>query len=110
MGKYFSHDDVFPIIAAKIHQLFDGQTNEYVSHDAIVAALIQDRECLGIIRAAQKNDELDRDRQWFAAKMVAWFSQRYTIGSNSFVDQFDRTKISDKCAYRPTRPRHAGKT
>jgi hypothetical protein len=36
-----------------------------------------------------------------AINMVAWFSQRITVGNSPWAARFERTKIDYRCAYKP---------
>ena len=45
--------------------------------------------------------ELPQTAEWTAHNMVAWFSQRITVGESDWADQFERQKTDGKWAYRP---------
>ncbi len=42
----------------------------------------------------------DRTADWIAHNMVAWFSQRITVGESDWAARFDREKRNGKWAYR----------
>jgi hypothetical protein len=95
----WSDDDVFPVIARAIETLSARQSG-YVSHDTIVAQLLGDAEALSYIDAARAGDVADRTREWVVHNMVAWFSQRITVGDSPWGTRFDRQMLEDKWACR----------
>jgi hypothetical protein len=99
MEASWSHDDVFPLIARAIETL-SAQRPGYASHDAIVSQLLSDPQALSCIDAARTGEAADRTRGWLAHNMVAWFSQRVTIGVSPCAAHFDRRKLQGKWAYR----------
>jgi hypothetical protein len=99
MGQYFSLPEVFPLIARIIverHLV----TGDYVSHDEIAAALLNDPDSASIL-ARVETSELDAEPKPIAANMVAWFSQQVTVARNEWAGGFDRIKRGGKYAYRP---------
>lgn len=71
---------------------------DYLSHALLVSALLDSKEARPLIEAiAQKNG---RDVAWTAANLSAWFSQRYTVGKNSYSSLLERQKIDGAWAYR----------
>ncbi len=99
MDTGWSHDDVFPAVARAIEAL-NSQQFAYADHDAIVAHLLNDSEVRSYIDAARSADEADRSPEWIAHNMVAWFSQRITVGDSPWASRFERQKINGKWAYR----------
>lgn len=93
--------DVFPIIAAKIERLSASRPG-FVPHDAIVEAVLADPEAAAIVETAH-HAEPERSPEWLAHNMVAWFSQRISMGESEWADRFDREFIDGKWAYRPRR-------
>lgn len=92
---YFSHADVFPIIAEIIESL-SGPSRDYVTHDRIVEAMLQHPKA----RLVLDNCPEDKTREWWALDMVAFFSKVYTEGRSAWSSQFERTEIDEKYAYR----------
>lgn len=99
MDNHWSQQDVFPIIARGIETTC-GQSAGFVTHDEIVTFLLNDSEAIGHIDTACEASEARHSREWMAHNMVAWFSQRITIGDSDWSDRFDREKINDKWAYK----------
>jgi hypothetical protein len=95
----WSHDDVFPNVARAIETL-STQHAGYAEHDAIVAQLLTDPEAMARIEVARESDLIGHPPEWIAHNMVAWFSQRITVGDSDWADRFDRQKINGKWAYR----------
>ena len=73
----------------------------YVTHDQITSSLLSGIEGSTLISAARDKLDEDRTAEWIAHKMVAWFSQRITVGESDWAGRFDRQKIDGKWAYRP---------
>ena len=96
----FSQQDTEPLIAALIRQL-TGDPPDYVTHDALVAALLADPAGRRLIARARELQGDDRSREAIAANMVAWFSQRITTRLTPYTRDFDRRKIAAAWAYRP---------
>jgi hypothetical protein len=101
MEAQWSHDDLFPIIAQAIDDLY-AQSRRLVGHDAIAAFLLKDSEASNHIAAACEASETERSRDWVAHNMVAWFGQRITVGESKWSNRFERQKINGKWAYKPT--------
>lgn len=91
--------DVFPIIAKTIEDI-SASTPDFVTHDQIVETLLGDSEAVEIIEQAHCAQP-DRTREWLAHNMVAWFSERISVGQSDWADRFEREKIDGKWAYRP---------
>jgi len=100
MEAKWSHDDVFPIIARAIDELYGGHQS-FVEHDAIVDFLLNDSAAQNHIDAALARAETERSREWVAHNMVAWFSQRITVGESDWAPRFQRQQIRGKWAYKP---------
>ncbi len=96
----FSQQDTEPLIAALIRQL-TGDPPDYVTHDALVAALLADPAGRRLIARARELQGDDRSREAIAANMVAWFSQRITTRLSPYTRDFDRRKQAGAWAYRP---------
>jgi hypothetical protein len=93
--RYFSHADVFPIIAEIIESL-SGPSRDYVTHDRIVEAMQAHPKA----RLVLDNCPEGKTREWWALDMVAFFSKVYTEGRSPWSSRFERTEIDDKYAYR----------
>ena len=95
----WKHNEVFPIIARLIgeeHQRHD----RFIVANEIAARLLQDGEARAIIDAARQQQQ-EWSLKHTAANMVAWFSQRFTIGESPYTRAFERTRVDDQWAYRP---------
>jgi len=95
----FSHSEIFPLIARLIVRAPSDSTG-FVSHDAIVSAILADTEGAAIVIRARTTSSWTDDRS-VASNMVAWFSQQITVGRSPWVDFFDRERQDDAWAYRP---------
>ncbi|WP_129633832.1 hypothetical protein [Candidatus Oscillochloris fontis] len=99
MTPSFSQDDVFPIIRRIITAIYR-EKRDFVTHDEIVAALLNDPSGHREVILAQKVRTNETEER-VAANMVAWFSQRITVGASVDQNSFERKKIRGKWAYRP---------
>jgi hypothetical protein len=94
---FFSHDEVFPIIAEVIESEF-AESRDYVSHDRIVDALLKHKEAEPIIASCPQDKS--KPASWWAHCMVAWFSKVFTDGRSDWDARFKRNKIGGKWAYK----------
>ena len=101
MDANWKHDEVFPIIAHIIEQQFQ-QHQRYITSREIAAQLVQDDAAKSLIQHAQSQQRKNRSPEQVARNMVAWFSQRITVGNSPWAARFERTKIDDRWAYQPT--------
>jgi hypothetical protein len=62
---------------------------------------VTDAEAAPIIEQARTQAKEPHSDEWLAHNMVAWFSQRITVGDSGWKDRFERAKIDGKWAYRP---------
>jgi len=92
--------DIFPAIARIIAHSFES-SGDFVTHETIVAALLNDSEAAPIIAHATEQSPEPHTSDWMAHNMAAWFSQRITVGGSDWAQRFERTKINGKWAYRP---------
>src|SRR5438552_1231706 len=94
----WKHSEVFPLVAHAITAEFQ-QHQRFIMSREIADALLRDPEARCIIDAViqQRGNTPERT----AINMVAWFSQQITIGASPWTEQFERTKIDDRWAYRP---------
>jgi hypothetical protein len=100
MPTTWKQDDVFPIIAQIITDLY-AKEQRFIAHDEITDALLRNKEAIGIIELAQKQQDEKQSTEWVAHNMVAWFSERITVGQSDWDGLFARTKIDGKWAYKP---------
>ena len=100
MGANWSQDDVFPVIARIIgeaHQQYGG----YVTHREITARLVEDRESRPLIEQVRRERDDSPSPEKVAGNMVAWFSQRITVGESEWGQSVERTKLEGQWAYKP---------
>lgn len=95
----WKHADVFPIIAKTIEDL-SASKEDYVTHDEIVEALLADPVAVEIVDRAHRAQP-DHTQEWLAHNMVAWFSERISVGQSDWRERFERKKVDGKWAYRP---------
>ena len=96
----FSQEDTEPVIAGLIRELA-GDPPAFVTHEQLTAALLTDAAGRRIIARARELQGDNRSREVIAANMVAWFSQRITVGNSPHAHAFERKKIGGAWAYRP---------
>ncbi len=94
------HAEVFPIIARLIGEEYQRHHRHITAHE-IAAALLQDGEARALIDGARELQH-DRSPEHVASNMVAWFSQRITVGQSEWRRAFKRTQVDGQWAYRPT--------
>ena len=100
MAASWEHADVFPVIAKIIDDSYASK-GDFVTHDEITASLTADPEGIAIIQRAQQELNEKSTADWIAHNMVAWFSQRISVGESDWHDRFDRIKVDNKWAYKP---------
>lgn len=100
MPNSWEHVDIFPAIARIISASFD-LTHDFVTHDDLVKRLLTDTEAAPIIATAKDQSEEPHTAEWIAHNMVAWFSQKITVGDSDWGHQFERQRVDGKWAYRP---------
>jgi hypothetical protein len=93
------HSELFPIIARIIGEEYQRHGRFVVAHE-IAARLLQDGEARAFIDSAHQQQP-DWSPEQTASNMVAWFSQRFTIGESDYVRAFDRTRVDGQYAYKP---------
>lgn len=93
------HGEVFPIIARLIGEEYERHGRFIVARE-IAARLLHDSEARIIIDAVYQRQQ-ERKSEQIAVNMVAWFSQRFTIGESPYTRTFERMRIDDQWAYRP---------
>jgi hypothetical protein len=98
-GPSFSHLEIFPLIARLILRA-PPDADGFVSHGALVSALLEDGEGSAVVERARTASSWGDDRS-AASNMVAWFSQQITVGRSPWSDFFDRERRAGSWAYRP---------
>ena len=53
------------------------------------------------VEEAYRNRSGFQSREQVASNMVAWFSQRITVGQSKWSDHFERKRIEGSWSYRP---------
>ncbi len=99
MSPSFTHDDVFPIIERLIQDLHEDK-RDFVPHRLIAKMLLDDELGRGLVKEARRANQLDSDEKC-ASNMVAWFSKIFTERLPVSAEQFDRTKLRGRWAYKP---------
>jgi hypothetical protein len=94
-GRYFTHADVFPIIAEIIESL-SGSSRDDVTHDRIVEAMLEHPKAKLFLDSCPNH----KPRAWWALDMVAFFSKVHTEERSPWQSRFKRTEIDGKYAYR----------
>jgi hypothetical protein len=101
MKPTWKQDEVFPIIARIIEQQFQ-QHQRYITSHEIAAQLVQDDAAKSLVQHAQSQARKNLSPEQIAHNMVAWFSQRITVGNSPWAARFERMKIDGRWAYKPT--------
>jgi len=91
---------VFHIIAQIIGEAHR-QSRGYVTVHEMATRLAHDRQAKPLIEHARKQLGEPRSPERMAGNMVAWFSQRITVGESQWGRAVARTKIDDQWAYKP---------
>jgi putative restriction endonuclease len=100
METLWKHADAFPIIARVIADAHR-ELQRFVTAQEIATRLLQDDEARNLVEVAREQQEEKQSLELLATNMVAWFSQRITVGESEWAKQFERTKINDLWAYKP---------
>jgi hypothetical protein len=100
MEPSWKQADVFPIIARVIGEASQ-QHQGYVTAHEIATRLIQDCEARPLIEQVREQLGDPHSAEWLAGNMVAWFSQRITIGESECGRAVERVKIDGQWAYKP---------
>lgn len=100
MTQRFSQAEAFPVIARLICDLHE-RKQDFVTHDDLVAAFLNDEEGRRLIDFACEADPGQKSREWWASNMVQWFSQRITEGKSEYESQFERVNLKGSWAYKP---------
>jgi hypothetical protein len=103
MEPTWKQADVFPIIA-RVIEAVHRERHDCVKAHEIAQRLLQDPEGRTVVQAAREQQEEQQSLEWLASNMVAWFSQRITVGESDWISAFERTRIDGQWAYRPVQP------
>jgi len=76
LSPLWTHHETFPILFEIIAELSKNKKGEWVTHDEIVNAILENVETLDIATRASK--QRGTKKRNVAANIVAWFSQRIT--------------------------------
>ena len=105
MGKYFSREEMIPMVEDWINAISrELDQDEFVSHRAIVETLLiipHDEPEYKLIKRV--SDSVGKAPRWVANNMVQWFSQWITVGNSDSGDRFERIEVGRVWAYRPRR-------
>jgi hypothetical protein len=93
--------DVFPVIAQVIEELHK-DSQQPVAADQIAAGLLKSAAGYSLVNAAHGVQVKPRTHDWLAGNMVAWFSQRITMGQSEWAAAFERHKVNGRWAYWPS--------
>lgn len=99
MKTTFSHREIFPLIVRLIVRLAK-EADGSVGHRMIVSALMGDPEGAEHIKRAKSRTAL-HDADAVASNMVAWFSQRISVGRSPWTGFFVRERREGVWAYTP---------
>jgi len=94
------HADVFPVIERVIKELYK-QKGDYLTHGEIADGLLNESDGAQFIQQALETSQKPHTAEWLAHNMVAWFSQRLSVGNSEWGKSLQRKKIDGKWAYRP---------
>jgi len=123
LSPLWTHHETFPILYKIIAELSENKKGEWVTHDEIVDAILENVETLDIATKASKQRGTKKRNE--AAWMVAWFSQKITKYQKSTLPSsysqyqlikhastvFERRKRKgERYAYRLRRKRRHGES
>ena len=92
--------DLFPLVAQAIDTACQ-RTEGFASHEKIVEALLAQPEARQRLEDRASRDPKNKPVTWFADNIVAFFSQRYTVGRlGAYEGSFERRKEKSGWAYR----------
>jgi hypothetical protein len=103
MTAAWEHDDIFPVIA-RIVQQRGSAANAFVTHDDIKRALLSDAQGAAQVEQARLESNGEWSSEYIASNMVAWFSQKFTMGNSAWLNDFDRIQVDGNWAYKPKVP------
>ena len=94
MEPTWKQADAFPVIVRVIDNAYQVH-RRFITAQEIAAGLLKDSEGRNLIAAAQEHQGEKQALEWLATNMVAWFSQRITVGESEWAQAFERTKVDD---------------
>ena len=95
MAKSFKQAEAFPLVYAVVSNV-SKDCKEFIDHKQISAML---RVCYPkYVSSAAEGSKLNPEHM--AANMVAWFSQKFTLGTNEYQLKLERKKLGRSWAYR----------
>jgi hypothetical protein len=101
MEPSWKQADVFPVIARVIEAAYR-EHQSFINARAMAVGLLQDPEGRNMVEAAREQQQEQQSLEWLASNMVSWFSQRITVGESDWARAFERTRIDDQWAYKPS--------
>jgi hypothetical protein len=90
--------ECLPRVEAAIRRL-SGDAGEWVSHDALLERVLEDRTILVQLEARSAAGGGQPTVPWLAANAIAWFGQRWTVGE-CIPDGLERARFRGAWAYR----------
>jgi hypothetical protein len=87
-----------PIVARVILDVFS-RTGQWVSHDEIIAGLLDDDDGRNLINTAHAANSA-QSPQAIAGRIKAWFGRQFGVNGSKYARQFERTP-SQPYGYRP---------
>ncbi len=96
----FKHAEFFPVVARLILQATRANPTEFVPHESLVDYVLADPVAAAMVRLARTKSSWPDDRT-AASNMVAWFSQKITVGRSPWAQVFERERTGANWAYRP---------
>jgi hypothetical protein len=103
MEPSWKQPDVFPVIARIIDDAYR-RLQRFVTSQEIATDLLADAEGRNLVEKAQEQQAEKQPLQVLASNMVAWFSQRITVGESEWERAFERIRANGLWAYKPLRP------
>ncbi len=99
MKPRWKQADLFPVIACVIEQAYR-EFQRFITHQEIIARLLQDTEGHNLVEAAKEQREDEQSLELLASNMIAWFSARIAMGKLEWAQAFERKKIDGGWAYK----------
>lgn len=87
----FRHAEAFPLIAAMILNLAKEHPSRWITHRALVDRFLSDREGAALLERVRAKSSFADDRST-ASNMIAWFSERVSVGRSEWAELFERKR------------------